>query len=244
MSESIRPTRRRARSSASARFAATVDLPTPPLPDATATLKRTSGRMFAGGGGRRPAPRGGGGPGALTSSRIVTAETPGERAELLRRVALDLLGRARRLRRDLEPEGDVAAADREVLHETEGDDVAREPREPDGLQDLEDLLFGQIGRCGHGMAKLPRPRPGSSRGIRRRPPRRGAPRSDARKRSVRARRSAASDGGAVDRFADADDRASGSHHEPAAREDSTRPGKADREERPPGRAARAAPHPS
>src|SRR4029453_3980528 len=76
MSESIRPTRRPRRSRARARLAATVDLPTPPLPDATAILKRTFGRIWddAAGGG---APGGAAGEGGFTSSRIVTAETPG-----------------------------------------------------------------------------------------------------------------------------------------------------------------------
>src|SRR5919204_1982047 len=43
MSASIRPTRWPCRCRARARLAATVDLPTPPLPEATATVWRTPG---------------------------------------------------------------------------------------------------------------------------------------------------------------------------------------------------------
>src|SRR6476660_7643873 len=71
------PTRWPRRERASARFAATVLFPTPPFPDATATLKRTSGSSAASGGGTPTAPRGGIGAGSRTSSWIVTAWTPG-----------------------------------------------------------------------------------------------------------------------------------------------------------------------
>src|SRR5262245_18894814 len=77
MSESMRPTRRPTRSSASARLAATVDFPTPPLPEATATLNRTFARIWAADGGGTGPPRGGAAEGGFTSRRIVTAETPG-----------------------------------------------------------------------------------------------------------------------------------------------------------------------
>src|SRR5450755_2710262 len=77
MSESMRPTLCPSLWRERARLAATVDLPTPPLPDATATLKRTSRRRAASAGGTPAAPRGGAIEGACTERRIVTAFTPG-----------------------------------------------------------------------------------------------------------------------------------------------------------------------
>src|SRR5262249_29952656 len=50
MSPSMRPTRWPCRRRASARLAATVDLPTPPLPLATATTRATSGSVIFWGG--------------------------------------------------------------------------------------------------------------------------------------------------------------------------------------------------
>jgi hypothetical protein len=47
---------------------------------------------LAAGGGTPTAPRGGGGPGALTSSRTVTADTPGSERSFSCRLAADLLG--------------------------------------------------------------------------------------------------------------------------------------------------------
>src|SRR5215831_17096822 len=115
MSESMRPTRCPIRSRASARLAATVDLPTPPFPDATAIVWRTSLRI------------------------VVGAAGPG-------RGAPDLLGRGLGLGHDLQPHRDVAASDRQVLDEAEGDDVAGEAGEPDRLQDLPDLFLRQLRR--------------------------------------------------------------------------------------------------
>src|ERR1700682_1996246 len=77
MSESMRPTRCPSLPSASARFAATVDFPTPPLPEATATLKRTSRNRAASAGATPAAPRGGAADGGCTAIRTVTAFTPG-----------------------------------------------------------------------------------------------------------------------------------------------------------------------
>ena len=172
-----------ARASASARFAATVDLPDAPLArgdrDLEPHLRQDARRRAA---GRRRAPRGGGGRGLSTSRRIVTACTPGSAPKLLGRVALDLLGRSRRRGRDLQPEGDVAAADREVLDETEGDDVAGEAREPDGFQDLEDLLFGQLSRWRSSILRVRILCHGAPA------PRRAAPRSRSRSCSRHARR--------------------------------------------------------
>ena len=47
MSASSRPTRRPCAASATARFTAVVDFPTPPLPEATATIFDTSGSSIA-----------------------------------------------------------------------------------------------------------------------------------------------------------------------------------------------------
>ncbi len=90
MSASSTPTESPFAFSASARLAATVDLPTPPLPEATATIARTPGRQraFAAAACRRAgagpcpgAPRAGRGspPGGRASavSTAVTDSTPG-----------------------------------------------------------------------------------------------------------------------------------------------------------------------
>ena len=82
MSLSMRPTASPCRASAAARLTATVDLPTPPLPEATATMLFTPGRSI------RPevrpaAPpggRSGAGPGRSAVSTTVALVTPGRAA--------------------------------------------------------------------------------------------------------------------------------------------------------------------
>src|SRR2546426_62822 len=65
MSASMRPTRRPWRASAAARFTETLDLPTPPLPEETAsTLPRCGNSTGVGGGGTGGGGGGGGFPGA------------------------------------------------------------------------------------------------------------------------------------------------------------------------------------
>ena len=116
--------------------------------------------------------------GDFTSSRIVTAWTPGQAAQLLGRVAPDLLGGRGRLGHDLEAEGDVAAADRQVLDEAEGDDVAREAREIGRSSGLEDSALRSARLWRSCLAPAPdsmSPRPAPPRAA---PPRaRGAARS-------------------------------------------------------------------
>src|SRR5262245_22398662 len=106
---------------------------------------RAGWRAGSGGGARRG--RGGGRLDVEPDGHRVDAL---EAAELLRGVPPDLLGRRRRFGRDLEAHGHIAAADREVLDEAEGDDVPRQSRKPDGPQDLQDLLLGQLRRRAHG----------------------------------------------------------------------------------------------
>src|SRR6266498_1247382 len=72
-----------------------------------------------------------------------------QRAELLGGLPPDLFGGSRRFRDDLQPEGNVASSDRQILHESEGHDVPRESREPDRPKDLEDPFFRQLRRRGH-----------------------------------------------------------------------------------------------
>ena len=148
MSESIRPTRWPTRSRARARLAATVDLPTPPLPEATAILKRTSLRI-SGVGGAAAAGRGG----RRRRGLDVEADRDGgdarQAAQLLGRVALDLLGGRRDSVMISRRKETLPPPTGEVLDEAERHDVAREPREPDGPQDLQDFLLGQLRRGAH-----------------------------------------------------------------------------------------------
>src|SRR2546426_33994 len=89
MSASMRPTRRPWRASAAARFTETLDLPTPPLPEETAsTLPRCGNSTGVGGGGtaaapggRAPAPRAGAPPPATV---IFTPVTPATACTALR----------------------------------------------------------------------------------------------------------------------------------------------------------------
>src|SRR5207247_8820191 len=79
MSASMRPTRWPACASATARFADTVDFPTPPLPDEIAiTLPRCGSSTGVGGGGTAPGAGRGAVPGAAPASATLTrtAVTP------------------------------------------------------------------------------------------------------------------------------------------------------------------------
>src|SRR5881392_1461560 len=77
MSASMSPTRWPARASATARFAETVDLPTPPLPDEMATtVPRWRSSTGVGGGGTPPGPvRGAGWRGAAPSAPLLASVT-------------------------------------------------------------------------------------------------------------------------------------------------------------------------
>ena len=147
MSASSRPTRARAVFSASARLTAVVDLPTPPLPLATATMAWHAGHQGLGRRCLRPAAVAAlvphepvrRGAGALPAGRsaVSTAETestPGKATDgLLRRRAQPLqLGRARPV--DLDGEGDMAAAQRQARNHAEIDDIASAIGIGDGLE--------------------------------------------------------------------------------------------------------------
>ena len=73
MSASSRPIRRPPRASATARFTATVDLPTPPLPDATPMTLRTCGIGWGSGTARGGGAAGEAGPRGCTSKRPAPA---------------------------------------------------------------------------------------------------------------------------------------------------------------------------
>src|SRR6266550_2759051 len=77
MSASMSPTRWPARASATARFAETVDFPTPPLPDEMAsTVPRWGSSTGVGGGGTPPGPvRGAGWRGATPSAALLASVT-------------------------------------------------------------------------------------------------------------------------------------------------------------------------
>ncbi len=143
--------------SPSARLAATVDLPTPPLPEATAMIAPTpgmaprwvrgtaacaAGRPARRAGGRarlrrHPAPRRG-----LRGQHRRHREHAGQRVDrLLGRLAQRLQPRAA-LGLDLDREGDIAVADRDPRDHAERHDVAAAVGVGDGREGVEDLLFG------------------------------------------------------------------------------------------------------
>src|ERR1700710_1366503 len=129
MSESSRPTRWPSCASATARLAATVDLPTPPLPLATATTWRTSGIRsgfwaiaFCAASSRA---------GGLTTLMLTRASARlarppprrgGGGADPLHFVA-HLLARRRVVGGHLEVHHHRAGARLDLVHEAEGDDV-------------------------------------------------------------------------------------------------------------------------
>ena len=139
MSASRRPTRAPSRARLTARFTATVDLPTPPLPDATAIVFFTPGMRSAAG------------PPKLRftllaqSTRTRSAPSGGERLD---DVVLD-----RRFQRaggggQLDREIDHAPIDRHVLHHPERDEVAPDLGILDPAERGEDVVVSQLG--GHG----------------------------------------------------------------------------------------------
>ena len=149
MSASSTPTRSPLARNPSARLAATVDLPTPPLPDATATIAPTPGtapravRTPAGppaGPGRRR--------GRAAARRRLRRQHRGHRKHAGQRLD-GLLGclpqrfetRAA-LALDLDREGDIAVANDETRYHAERDDVGALVGIGDAAQRVEDLSFG------------------------------------------------------------------------------------------------------
>ena len=196
-----------AAASATARLAETVDLPTPPLPEAMAMTRSTPGmRLSAGSAGLRrpPMPRSGGGPlGVERREGVGSAECAVSRAltrvDARQRLDGRLRGGAQRLgllaerRVDLDDEVDAAlVADGDGLGHVGGDDVAARAGVDDlsrarrgrrrgwasfGLADL-DLALDGVRR---GRAPRPSARPWRAAGrrgsARARPPRSPAARS-------------------------------------------------------------------
>src|SRR6476659_7240525 len=127
MSASSTPTRSPLARSPSARLAATVDLPTPPLPEATATIAPTPGaaprrRLRLQHGGHR--------------------EHSGQRLYgLFRRLAQRLEARAA-LAFDLDREGDIAVPNDQPRYHAERDDIGALDGVRDMAECVEDLLFG------------------------------------------------------------------------------------------------------
>src|SRR5579883_2132246 len=150
MSASSTPTLSPLALRASARLAATVDLPTPPLPEATATMASTPGtppprpRIPAGGacGCARGSPRA---RRALGGQYRGHRQDPGQRLDrLLRRLAQRFETRSA-LGIDLDRKGDVAVADCDARYHPEADDVAVSVGVANMPQRLKDLLFGDGG---------------------------------------------------------------------------------------------------
>src|SRR3972149_6851870 len=104
-STSTSPTRAPVSRRARARLTATVDFPTPPLPEETAIVCLTSGMRSSLGGSA-----GGGAPGRLgpASHRHLHVGHSGQRGHHLARLAVDLGLRHRWLGRELEGEGHAA----------------------------------------------------------------------------------------------------------------------------------------
>ena len=117
-------------------------MPTPPFPEAMATTNRVSLRMSL----RATAPAITGAWGGAACTAIVTDRDAFERAQSRVALLFDGLGGRGRVGRQREPERDVAASDREVLDEAEGDDVAREAGVLDLPERVENGLFVERGR--------------------------------------------------------------------------------------------------
>ena len=164
MSASSIPILRPLAASASARLAAVVDLPTPPLPEATATIVLHAGHeRLAGPGlsgpparGRAPAARCGGAGAARMSLR---GQHRGDRQDagqgldrLLGRLAQRLEMRPA-LRVDLDREADMAVAHDEPRHHAQADDVLAAVGIEHAAQRVEHLGFGR-GSGGHGRLSL------------------------------------------------------------------------------------------
>src|SRR5262249_19362194 len=142
MSASSTPMRKPLALSPSARLAATVDLPTPPLPEATAMIAPTPGtspravRATAGPAGRGAAGRRRGG------------EHRRYRGHFGQRLHRLFSGLAQRLELraalvvDLDCEGDIAVANRQAGDNAEGHDIRPLLRVSDMPQRIEDLSLG------------------------------------------------------------------------------------------------------
>jgi hypothetical protein len=120
MSASKRPTRAPRSARPAARLTATVDLPTPPLPEATATTFLTPGRTSV----------------SARSLGLQYFAYACSDVVLVRRI-----GGAQ-----CERDGDSVAVDVEVVDEAEGDDVVAECGVLDGFEQLEDVVF--VHACG------------------------------------------------------------------------------------------------
>ena len=158
MSASSSPTRWPRVVSARARLTEVVDLPTPPLPEATATMAAMPGsapRLSwpCGGWLRGAAPRRGG---ACAPSRGAAAggalggEHRGDRGHAGERHHRRLAGGAQRLlggslaRVDLEGEADIAVAHDHARHHSERDHVLALPRVLDPGERRQNLLLGDL----------------------------------------------------------------------------------------------------
>src|SRR2546430_224157 len=124
------PTCAPASASARARFTATVDLPTPPLPDDTAIVCLTSGIMSAGRWGAAA---------HLRADLRHAGQPPDE----LGRHAVDHHLRLRRLGREGEREADLAALDGDVAHEPQRDDVLLALGILDTAERIDDVLLAR-----------------------------------------------------------------------------------------------------
>ena len=135
MSASSRPTAAPSRASATARFTATVLLPTPPLPDATASTFFTPGSSCSGvrGAARR----------TVAPQVSSTVSTPiGSSAAWTRVSISSLSGQAGR--RQLDLERDLGAVDHEVPNHVPRDEVAAELRLLHLAQGLHHGGFGDL----------------------------------------------------------------------------------------------------
>ena len=132
MSASSSPTRWPCRASATARFTATVDFPTPPLPEATATMDATSGSSS---GGFWPCPASGAGGGALCAvSTAVALVMPGCRASRCLDRAAHRLHRGRVRAVGQQRHLHQAVAQLDAVHQAGGDDVLAGGGVDDGAQ--------------------------------------------------------------------------------------------------------------
>ena len=157
MSASSSPTRWPRRVSASARLTDVVDLPTPPLPEATATMAAMPGsapRLVACGGWLRGAAPGAAAPGQPHARRAaggaLGGEHRGDRGHAGERHHRRLAGGAQRLlggslaRVDLEGEADIAVAHDHARHHSERDHVLALPRVLDPGERRQNLLLGDL----------------------------------------------------------------------------------------------------
>jgi hypothetical protein len=114
-SASINPTRAPSRARLTARLTATVDLPTPPLPELTATMFRTPSTISF-----SPKPR----PFGTSASIVTLTEVDARKRRHDRaRLLLQLLAHGARGRREHDAERDRAALNLQILYKAEAHDV-------------------------------------------------------------------------------------------------------------------------